>query len=95
MCPGPHLKHAAHPIVGDGKYGTNAQENLGSGWGAQLGGGVSRKLHLHARSISFSHPVTGQLLTLTAPLPRHMADTWALFDWRAEAHPGNPFEDQP
>ena len=88
-----HMAAIGHPIVGDGKYGTNAQENLGSGWGAQLGGSVSRKLHLHARSLSFAHPETGKTLTLTAPLPRHMADTWSLFDWRPEDHANDPFEE--
>jgi 23S rRNA pseudouridine955/2504/2580 synthase len=44
-----HMAEIGHPIVGDGKYGGSGQENLGDGWGAQLGGEISRKLHLHAR----------------------------------------------
>ena len=55
-----HMAAIGHPVVGDGKYGGSGQENLGEGWGAQLGGGVSRKLHLHARSIRLAHPVTGR-----------------------------------
>ena len=54
-----HMAAIGHPVVGDGKYGGSSQENQGDGWGAQLGGGVSRKLHLHARSIDLTHPVTG------------------------------------
>ncbi|MEO0389077.1 MAG: RluA family pseudouridine synthase, partial [Pseudomonadota bacterium] len=42
-----HMAELGHPIVGDGKYGTNRQTNEGDGWGAQLGGEISRKLHLH------------------------------------------------
>ena len=42
-----HMAELGHPIVGDGKYGGSGQENLGDGWGAQLGGEISRKLHLH------------------------------------------------
>ena len=61
---------------GGGKYGGPGQENLGDGWGAQLGGDISRKLHLHARAISFVHPVTGAEVTLEAPLPDHMARSW-------------------
>ena len=76
-----HMAEIGHPIVGDGKYGTNRQTNEGDGWGAQLGGEVSRKLHLHARSLGLTHPVTGQTLTLVAPLPDHMARTWDLFGW--------------
>jgi 23S rRNA pseudouridine955/2504/2580 synthase len=88
-----HMAAIGHPIVGDGKYGTNAQENLGSGWGAQLGGSVSRKLHLHARSLVIAHPLTGATLSLTAPLPEHMARTWDLFGWAPSEAPANPFED--
>ena len=82
-----HMAAIGHPIVGDGKYGGSGQENLGEGWGAQLGGEVSRKLHLHARSIDLTHPVTGKRLPLTAPLPEHMARTWELFGWRPEDAP--------
>ena len=88
-----HMAEIGHPIIGDGKYGGSAQENLGDGWVPQLGGEISRKLHLHARSLSFVHPVTGNRLTLTAPLPDHMARTWSTFDWRTEDVPADPFED--
>ncbi|HRO12432.1 RluA family pseudouridine synthase [Amaricoccus sp.] len=88
-----HMAAIGHPIVGDGKYGGNRQENLGEGWGAQLGGGVSRKLHLHARSLTLTHPISGERLTLTAELPEHMARTWALFGWRPDDAPADPFED--
>ncbi|MEM9475429.1 MAG: RluA family pseudouridine synthase [Pseudomonadota bacterium] len=88
-----HMAELGHPIVGDGKYGGSGQENLGDGWGAQLGGELSRKLHLHARHLRFRHPVTGAFMALTAPLPDHMVRTWAMMDWRAEDAPDDPFED--
>ncbi|WP_370212854.1 RluA family pseudouridine synthase [Roseovarius sp.] len=88
-----HMAELGHPIVGDGKYGGSGQENLGDGWGAQLGGDVSRKLHLHARSLTIRHPATGARLHLTAPLPGHMARTWDLFQWRAADVPEDPFEE--
>ncbi len=88
-----HMAALGHPIIGDGKYGGSGQENLGDGWGAQLGGEISRKLHLHARSLSLTHPVTKKRLTLTAPLPDHMASTWRYVDWRAEDVPADPFEE--
>lgn len=87
-----HMAAMGYPIVGDGKYGGSGQENLGDGWGAQLGGAVSRKLHLHARSISLEHPLTRKRLWITAPLPPHMERTWELFGWRPEAAPDDPFE---
>ena len=88
-----HMAAIGHPVVGDGKYGTSGQENLGSGWGAQLGGEISRKLHLHARSLEIPHPVTGETLRFTAPLPEHMARTWEMFGWRPGDAPADPFEE--
>lgn len=88
-----HMAEIGHPIVGDGKYGGSGQENLGDGWGAQLGGEISRKLHLHARSLTLEHPVTQATLHLTAPLPEHMTRTWDLFQWQPSEAPEDPFED--
>ncbi|MCR9107861.1 RluA family pseudouridine synthase [Marivita sp. XM-24bin2] len=88
-----HMAELGHPIIGDGKYGGSGQENLGDGWGAMLGGAISRKLHLHARSISFRHPVTGTKLTVTAPLPEHMERTWEFLQWDPRDVPADPFED--
>lgn len=86
-----HMAELGHPIVGDGKYGGSGQENLGDGWGAQLGGEISRKLHLHARSISFDHPITRKRVTLTAPLPDHMQRTWKSLGWHENDVPDDPF----
>lgn len=87
-----HMAEIGHPIAGDGKYGGSAQENLGDGWGAQLGGIISRKLHLHARSITFLHPVNRKPVTVTAPLPAHMKDTFETFGWTEDLAPDDPFE---
>jgi 23S rRNA pseudouridine955/2504/2580 synthase len=86
-----HMAEMGHPIIGDGKYGGSGQENLGDGWGAQLGGDISRKMHLHARMLTFKHPVTGAMHTLTAPLPEHMARTWKTLGWDERDVPANPF----
>ncbi len=89
-----HMAEFGHPIIGDGKYGGSGQENLGDGWGAQLGGDISRKMHLHARSISFEHPITGKAITVTAALPEHMARTWATMGWTERDARSDPFEDE-
>ncbi len=86
-----HMAEIGHPIVGDGKYGGSGQENLGDGWGAQLGGEISRKLHLHARMISFEHPITKRMITVTAPLPQHMQRTWQTLGWSERDVPEDPF----
>lgn len=88
-----HMAEIGHPIIGDGKYGGSAQENMGDGWGAGIGGEISRKLHLHARQIAFDHPLTGARLTITAPLPEHMQRSWDLVGWRADDVPADPFEE--
>ena len=89
-----HMAELGHPIVGDGKYGGSGQENLGDGWGAQLGGEISRKLHLHARSLQLRHPVTGATLNLIAPMPDHMERTWDTVGWHVSDVPLDPFEDE-
>lgn len=87
-----HMAEIGHPIIGDGKYGGSGQENLGDGWGAAAGGDLSRKLHLHARSLTVEHPVTKKVMSFTAPLPDHMARTWKLLDWKETDVPADPFE---
>lgn len=87
-----HMAELGHPIIGDGKYGGSAQENLGDGWGAQAGGEMSKKMHLHARSLTVQHPITKEMMTFTAPLPEHMARTWKLLDWKEADVPADPFE---
>jgi len=59
-----HLAEAlATPIMGDGKYG---------GRDAYLeGGGVERKLHLHARRILIPL-INGKSLEISAPIPNHI-----------------------
>ena len=87
-----HMAEIGHPIAGDGKYGGSGQENLGDGWGAQIGGIISKKLHLHARMMRFEHPVTRKEITITAPLPDHMAQSWDTFGWTEDLAAEDPFE---
>ena len=88
-----HMAEFGYPILGDGKYGGSTQENMGDGWGAGVGGDLSRKLHLHARSLTIEHPITKAMVTFTAPLPEHMARTWKTFDWHENDVPADPFAD--
>ena len=88
-----HMAELGHPIAGDGKYGGSGQENLGDGWGAGLGGDLSKKLHLHARSLTLKHPATGKDLTITAPLPDHMRRSWDYLGWSENDVPADPFGD--
>lgn len=69
-----HCAEMGTPIVGDGKYG---------GAKAFLPGEFSRKLHLHARGIQLRHPKGSGTLTVFAPLPPHMAESWRLLGFDA------------
>lgn len=86
-----HMAELGHPILGDGKYGGSGAENQGDGWGASIGGEISRKLHLHARSLTIEHPITKKMMTFTAPLPDHMERTWKALDWGVNDVPADPF----
>ena len=90
-----HLAEIGHPIIGDGKYGGSGQENMGDGWGSQLDGIISNKLHLHARRMSFEHPVTRKPVTITADLPPHIAHTFETFGWTPDLAADDPFEAMP
>ena len=73
-----HMAAIGHPIVGDGKYG---------GPDAFLTGGISRKLHLHARRLRIDHP-HGKPLDVTADLPEHFANSLAMLGFDpADAEP--------
>lgn len=87
-----HMAEIGHPIIGDGKYGGSGQENLGDGWGAQLGGIISKKLHLHARMMRFEHPETRKVTTITAAMPEHMKHSWDTFGWTEDLAADDPFE---
>ncbi|WP_299652549.1 RluA family pseudouridine synthase [uncultured Tateyamaria sp.] len=87
-----HMAEIGHPIVGDGKYGGSSQENMGDGWGAKVGGIISQKLHLHARMMRFEQPETRKVITVTAPLPDHMKDSWDTFGWTEDLAAEDPFE---
>lgn len=60
-----HMAALGHPIIGDSKYG---------GPEAFLTGGISRKLHLHARRIRIDSPDGGKI-DVTAELPPHLAES--------------------
>ena len=59
-----HMAAIGHPIVGDAKYG---------GPEAFLTGGISRKLHLHARRLRIDGP-DGKPIDHQAELPDHFAE---------------------
>ena len=55
-----HMAAIGHPLAGDWLYGTEAPD-------------LSPRPALHSYFLRLRHPVTGELLELTAPLPEDMA----------------------
>jgi 23S rRNA pseudouridine955/2504/2580 synthase len=70
-----HMAALGHPIVGDAKYG---------GPEAFLTGGISRKLHLHARRIRIDAPGGGKI-DVTAELSAHFAESLVMLGFDAAA----------
>ena len=62
-----HMAAIGHPIVGDAKYG---------GAAAFLTGGISRKMHLHARRLKIDG-TDGKAIDYSADLPAHFSETLA------------------
>ena len=60
-----HAAHVGHPILGDDKYGDFDLNR------ALVKQGVKR-LFLHARQLSLSHPLSGEPLAFVSPLPPEM-----------------------
>ena len=56
-----HLRSIGHPVVGDAQYG-GVRQSL-----------VVPRLWLHAATLAFDHPVTGERLEFTAPVPGDLA----------------------
>jgi len=77
-----HMAAIGHPIVGDAKYG---------GPDAFLTGGISRKLHLHARRIRIDSPEGGKI-DVTAELPPHFSETLATLGFEPLAGDSLPLE---
>ena len=59
-----HLKHIGHPLVGDYLYNPEASPSRP---------GVITRQALHSHFLSFTHPMTGERMEFTAPLPEDMA----------------------
>jgi 23S rRNA pseudouridine955/2504/2580 synthase len=64
-----HLASLGYPIIGDDKYGNFALNKHA----AQAKNGGLKRMFLHAHSISFTHPVSGKQIDITAPISPDLA----------------------
>jgi len=70
-----HMQHLGHPILGDETYGGSSIRNLpfskSESFVKNLLETIPRQA-LHAESLTFTQPTTGEKLSFTAPLPEDM-----------------------
>jgi 23S rRNA pseudouridine1911/1915/1917 synthase len=70
-----HLQHLGHPILGDETYGGATARTLPFSKSEQFTRNLLEMIPrqaLHAETLRFRQPTTGELLTFTAPLPDDM-----------------------
>jgi len=60
-----HFAESGHPVLGDPRYHSRLAEH--PRW-------TARRIALHARSLGFTHPVTGQAYRFESELPREFVD---------------------
>jgi 23S rRNA pseudouridine955/2504/2580 synthase len=60
-----HLSHLGFPIAADDKYGDFARNK-------ELAKQGLKRMFLHAHSIAFNHPLTGEPLNINSPLPKDL-----------------------
>lgn len=69
-----HMAHAGHGLLGDQTYGGKRKlsPKVLTAQAADLGNGFARQA-LHAATLGFTHPVSGDWLEFSSPLPADMA----------------------
>jgi tRNA pseudouridine65 synthase len=70
-----HLKHIAHPIIGDATYGKGRHNRF---FAEHFG---CHRLLLACIALGFTHPVTGEALEMKTPVSGEFAATLAQLGW--------------
>lgn len=70
-----HLKHIAHPIIGDAKHGRGRHNRY---FAEHFGCG---RLLLHAQHLRLVHPINGESLSIEAPLDDQFSALLDRFGW--------------
>ena len=71
-----HMKHIAHPIIGDAKHGRGRHNRY---FAEHL---ACPRLLLHAMALEFSHPASGQRQRFVSPLTGAYAALVKAFNWQ-------------
>ncbi|MDH4038040.1 MAG: pseudouridine synthase, partial [Candidatus Krumholzibacteria bacterium] len=73
-----HLAHIGHPLVGDKIYGLAGEirdEQMREGLTERVRAALVLERHaLHGETLDFVHPMTGERLTISAPVPDDMRE---------------------
>lgn len=80
-----HMAHLGNPILGDEKYFDR------NDW--EMPPGLQNKLHLLARRIVFPHPRSGKPVDVTAPLPKHIEQSFSVLGFDLDRT--DPIEEAP
>ena len=77
-----HMLHYGNPLVGDPTYGKGRERGFPgavSRWASELAKRCGPRTLLHAARLEFHHPLTGQRMEFTSPLPGPLSDAleWA------------------
>lgn len=70
-----HMNHINHPIIGDVKYGDRHHNHF---FNESLG---QHRLYLAATKLSFTHPLTGKPICLSAPLETSFLKAMTWLGW--------------
>jgi len=74
-----HLAHVGHPLVGDQTYGRARVPPQKLPPEARAAIAAFPRQALHAATLGFEHPVTGEAMQWTSPLPDDIAELCGLF----------------
>ncbi|MBI5387731.1 MAG: RluA family pseudouridine synthase [Verrucomicrobia bacterium] len=77
-----HFQHIGFPVVGDMTYGSRPNKRL-----AELTGYTAPRQMLHARLLEFTHPRTGERMTLESAWPRDFTAALVALAGRAGEQP--------
>ncbi len=80
-----HMAHVGHPLVGDATYGGRRRAPARALGAVAAAVDAFPRQALHAATLGFDHPVSGERLRFAAPLP---ADLTALLAALRAPHPG-------
>lgn len=75
-----HMKHISHPIIGDAKHGRGRHNRYFAEHFS------CPRLLLHAESLQFEHPLSGENLAITAPLDQDFRGLLQRFGWSPPDH---------